>query len=273
MYEQKEIGDYRISIYQDSDPLCPYEDFSLVGKFIYQSDRWCAGNLDEYGDGGKGIGYALGQIVCDHVSIKAIIKYINESVSDLRFRYDKSDHMWYLERYHEPNIYSPSFHEDGWWEVERYDPCDLKSGNVDACDLVDELDVDDLEYLMENCQKEIAFTTWSSSGYCQGDYVSGFAYCDKKRFIEHCGNMKNWRERAVEFMLEETEQIGMWLWGDVKGYVLEKKVRYEKVYKDEDRDPEEDFDWEEVDSCWGYFLDEDGLIKEVEEEWNISETA
>ena len=33
--------------------------------------------------------------------------------------------------------------------------------------------------------------------------------------------------------------LGMWMWGDVKGYVLEKKVAFTKKYKDESREDEE----------------------------------
>lgn len=32
---------------------------------------------------------------------------------------------------------------------------------------------------------------------------------------------------------------------------------------------EDDYDWEEVDSCWGYYCDEDELIKEVIEEHQL----
>ena len=32
---------------------------------------------------------------------------------------------------------------------------------------------------------------------------------------------------------------------------------------------EYDYDWEEVDSCWGYYCDKDELIKEVIEEHQL----
>lgn len=55
----------------------------------------------------------------------------------------------------------------------------------------------------------------------------------------------------------------MWMWGDIKGYVLEKKVAFTKRYKDESREDEDCEEWEEVDSCWGYYEETDELIKEV----------
>lgn len=49
----------------------------------------------------------------------------------------------------------------------------------------------------------------------------------------------------------EVECIGKWMWGDVIGFVLEKKVRFTKVYEDSER------------------ADEDELIKEVIEEHQL----
>lgn len=39
--------------------------------------------------------------------------------------------------------------------------------------------------------------------------------------------------------------------------------------EDSERAKEDDYDWEEVDSCWGYYCDEDELIKEVIEEHQL----
>ena len=53
------------------------------------------------------------------------------------------------------------------------------------------------------------------------------------------------------------------MWGDVKGYVLEKKVKFVKKYKGEE--------WEEVDSCWDYYMETDELIEEIMKEHNLKE--
>ena len=60
------------------------------------------------------------------------------------------------------------------------------------------------------------------------------------------------------------------MWGDVKGYVLEKKRPYD------DGDTSDSYDWEQIDSCWGeYYEDSDELIKDALEENGIKlkETA
>lgn len=79
--------------------------------------------------------------------------------------------------------------------------------------------------------------------------------CDK------CKNMC--KEDCAKIIDNEVKSIGMWMWGDVKGYVLEKKVAFTKKYKDESREDEDCEEWEEVDSCWGCYEETDELIKEV----------
>ena len=170
--------------------------------------------------------------------------------------------MWYLERYF-------GYWNEGkqWHEMQSFTPDEVQDG---ICSWLSEvLDQEDFIYLLSNCQTEIAVHEWSSHGYCQGDYVEGFSYCTKERFIErNGGTTKDWQKRAVSAMESEVECIGKWMWGDVIGFVLEKKVRYTKVYEDSERADEDDYDWE-VDSCWGYYCDEDELIKEVIEEHQL----
>jgi len=67
--------------------------------------------------------------------------------------------------------------------------------------------------------------------------------------------------------------IGMWMWGDVKGFVLEKKVPFTKCFHDDAREDEDDFEWEQVDSCWGYYMNTDELIEEVISEHHLKEVA
>lgn len=67
----------------------------------------------------------------------------------------------------------------------------------------------------------------------------------------------------MDLFEHEIKCIGLWMWGDVKGFVLEKKVHYKKVFTEIGREPEDDYDWEQIDSCWGYYMDTDKLIDEI----------
>ena len=65
-----------------------------------------------------------------------------------------------------------------------------------------------------------------------------------------------WRARAIELMKGEVETYNQYLTGDVYGYTL---------YATDD-DTDDDPDWEEIDSCWGFFGDdgmENGLVEQV----------
>ena len=263
LFKQEEIGDYRISIYQNEDAECPCAAWDLTGVYFWDySDcgfnrglpRACSSEIDA-----KNAEEALKQLVCKYVSQKEIIDYIkSNNVKDCRMRYDKSERMWYLEYYGKYD-----WTDELWHEECGFTPSELRDydNREEFCRVLDE---DDFRYLLQNC-KDIAFYEWSSSGYCQGDYVEGFAYCDKERFSKMCDtDTKDWRKRALDIFEGEVKNIGLWMWGDVKGYVLEKKVPYKKVFTEIGRKTVEGYDWEEVYSCWGEFYDDaDELIEEV----------
>lgn len=199
-FAKKEIGDYRITVFQDEDAGCPCTDWDLAGVYFwdYQNygynrklSRNCSSEV-----GAENAEDALKRLVCKYVSQKKIIDYINsENVDSFRMRYDKSEHMWYLE-----NLY------DGkWYNHKEFCPSDLKRFD-DRKELCDILEEDDFASLLRSC-KDIAFYEWSSCGYCQGDYASGYAYCDKERFkkmvdtrIPKTGESEPWtysRERSM----------------------------------------------------------------------------
>lgn len=120
-FAKKEIGDYRITIYQDEDAECPCTEWDLAGVYFWDySDygynrglsRGCSSEVDA-----KNAEDALKELVCKYVSQKKIIEYINsENVDSFRMRYDKSEHMWYLE-----NLYKGE-----WYNHEEFCPSDLK---------------------------------------------------------------------------------------------------------------------------------------------------
>lgn len=257
----EQIGDYRISICRDDYPSCPYKDWDMLGVHLFNSGSRLseASNYEEiFYSNDHSLADAVCELACKYVPQKKFIEYINKYCDSLRFRYDRSDHMWYLEQYFKTIEHNGSH----WYEMQNFTPDEVKDDI--RGELSESLDEEDFIYLLTSCQTEIAVHEWSSSGYCQDDYVEGFSYCTKERFIKRYGGpAKDWQKRAVSAMESEAECIGKWMWGDVIGFVLEKKVRYTKVYEDSERADEDDYDWEEVDSCWDYYCDEDELIKEV----------
>lgn len=124
--------------------------------------------------------------------------------------------------------------------------------------------------MLSGLSKDIFVKEWSTTGYSQGDYVKGIAFCTKERYTKMVSNnTSDWKTQIDKLIDDEVKSIGMWIWGDVKGYVLEKKVKFVKKYKDKSREDEEGEEWEEVDSCWDYYMETDELIEEIMKKHNL----
>ena len=261
LLKQEVIGNYRINIFQDDSPSCPCTDWDMLGVHLFNysgSDHLSSAcNGDEVS--ATSLEDALRELVCKYVPQKKIIDYINEYCNDYWVRYDKSDHMWYFEE----------LYERQWYNRSEYTPYDIRHRDY-SDEFCDVLDSDDLIWLLHNCQRKIAFHEWQSRGYSQGDCVDGISFCTRERFAEHDGKPgKDWRKRAVECMESEVDCIGKWLWGDVIGYTLERKVAFKKVYNDISRQPEDSEEWEQIDSCSDYYCTPDELIENVVNEHDI----
>ncbi len=53
-----------------------------------------------------------------------------------------------------------------------------------------------------------------------------------------------------EMLAEQVKLYGAWAWGDVYGYVIERRAALDCFDGDDDGTRE---DWEELDSCWGFY--------------------
>lgn len=272
LIETRELNDYRIKVYYDTDPMCPCTDWDLVGLFLWEytgssslhsecNYKNLFGDVDNFK---YSLNDALKKLACLYVPQKKFIEYINKHLDSLRFRYDRSVHLWYLEEYH-----TCEYNGNHWLKICDFTPDEIKSDDMRG-DISEYLEKEDFSYLLSSCQKEIAFYEWSSTGYCQGDYVKGIAYCTKERFVKMVeNNTKNWRERAESLMESESKCVGMFLWGDVKEWVLQKKQTFKKVYDNTDKEDENSFEWETIESCGGYFEDTEEVIKNVIAEFNL----
>lgn len=213
MYAQREIGDYRISVYYDDNASCPYEDFDEVGLFLYETCRshFLAGNTESVW----------------------LSRTLEGALRDLVWKYVDL-----------PDETSPQ-----------------------------DLEKDELIDLL-NSQEDLAFIEWTSRGYCQGDYVYGVAFCTEERFKQMVDtNMTDWRKRAIKLMRAEVKEISMWLWGDVKCFTLEKRIRFTKVYKDEESDPEDCEEWKEIERTYDIFTeDAEDVINDVIAEYGLKDS-
>lgn len=278
LIDTKEINNHRIKIYYDINAMCPCTDWDMAASFLWEYDRTTrlsdACNWREvfgkYGNSNHSLVDALHQLISDHVKWQDLLNYFKHGkVDGYRMRYDRSENMWYLEWYNDSRY---AEHKD-YQEILSVSPSDLYT-----CDYTDEfvesLEHDELVQILSDLGKDIFVKEWSTRGYSQGDYVEGVAFCTKERYAKMVNtDTTDWKTKINALIDGEVKCIGMWMWGDVKGYVLEQKVSYTKHYQDSNREDEDDFDWEEVDSCWGFFMETEELIEEVISEHNLKEAA
>lgn len=280
LIEAKEIGDHRISIYYDTDRACPVKEWDMGGCYIFEYLSHGRYHLSpdcdwkEYSGGhslnDNSCSDLLQRMASDVVSQKDIIDYIKSgNVKDQRLIYDLHTRMWDLQ-------YLPSWKRDGaeWTTGYEFEPYDLKECDY-RMELLEDFEEEELMALIQKYAKDMVIMEFSSTGYSQGDHLRGYGYMTKERFDKMVGfnpnKYKDWKEQAMVIMEGETKEIGMWAWGDVKGYVLEKKVPFTKTYAD--GTVEEDFEWEEIFSCWGFYMETEELIAEVISEYDLKESA
>lgn len=277
LIKTKEIGDYRIKIYYDTNAECPVTSWDMGANYIFEylerGRYWLSDCCDwkewVLNTREHSVADILQNMVAKVVDQQSIINYYKAGkVQDIRFIYNRSARQWELQ------VLQNGKDKNVKWSTEyEVEPSELKAYDY-RMELLEPLDKEELVALIEECAKNFVIKSWGSSGYSQGDHIRGVAYMSKERYDKYVGNNgKNWKEHALELIDAEVKEIAMWAWGDVKGFVLEKKVEYTKKYHDIEREDEDDFDWEEVDSCWGYYMETDKLIEEVISEHQLKEVA
>lgn len=256
----KEVGNYRIKIYYDTDSICPCESWDMAACFLWECiylprlQDVCDWRevFGKYGDSRHSLIDALHKLISEYVKWKDLLNYFKKGKIDgCRLRYDNHDKMWYYK------------------EIFSISPSDLYTYNY-TYEFTEDLGCEELIQILSDLGKDIFVKEWSTTGYSQGDYVKGIAFCTKERYTKMVSNnTSDWKTQIDKLIDDEVKSIGMWIWGDVKGYVLEKKVKFVKKYKDKSREDEEGEEWEEVDSCWDYYMETDELIEEIMKKHNL----
>ena len=267
LIKTEEIGKYRIKVYYDTDAQCPCVDWDLCALHLFGYScshrlyRSCNVNEfeKEYGSCAT-IEDAVCKLIRYHIGWMDLFKYLRlGKISGCSILYDRSHREWCVK--FEPSRYCDI----------RFTTDEVKNSDIPD-DLLDSFTMDESVQILNDLCPNLYAATWSSTGYSQGDYVEGIAFCTRERYDELCGRTDiPWREAAQLCIDSEVADIGMWLWGDVKRFTLEQKVHFTKVYdKELNREPVCTFEYEEIDSCCGYFMDTDEVISEVINEHNLA---
>jgi hypothetical protein len=191
---------------------------------------------------------------------EVIIDALCKGIENNRLEYNRSARRWELKEY--GKFYPEK--EYKWYDAEWFD------GRKDEIDL---------GLLVEKCLDstidELCDTKYWTDGikimsYGFGYYgdlsfyhefstdSEGICWLEKDEFLKYSGCKEEyWKEKSldeIEWLLDELEA---WSKNEVYGYVVEKCIKstIHKTYTNADRDDEcyEHEDWEESDSCWGYY--------------------
>lgn len=115
-------------------------------------------------------------------------------------------------------------------------------------------------------------TVWYGHPNCDWDSgFIGFGYMEHADVME-CGrngiDYPNWRDQAEELMQGEMEDLDRVCRGEVFGYVIEELEEPSEAMKltdgyDEERWEEDERNWSDYDSCWGFYMDAEDVMKEA----------
>lgn len=190
--------------------------------------------------------------------------------------YDRKYKIWKLYSYMHHYNHQTRDSELGWYEILTL-PCKKSEIYIDG-EIIDALEDDTIDYIVEHCMTDGVKLGSYSFGY-DGDITfsdgadtnsEGICWLEKDEFLKYAGGDNSewikkeeqvWKEKTldeIEFLIEE---LKAWADNDVYGYIVEDciKSKIHKEYTNVDKDDEdyEEEEWEESDSCWGFYGDID----------------
>ena len=272
----KKDGSQRISFYCDeyaenprynTDEPLHCEDWSREYSIMNKQERetksenackWIRYMLERYGN------------------TKAIFEVLRKNANsdkhdegDNALVYDKSRHEWILNYWNESwKDYNGEIHGNCWSEEASF-CCKLKS--LTAWDVVSYLSDEQIDVFADEkyFTDGIKIASYSFGYYGEISFDSefstdseGICWLEKDEFLKYSGCKEEyWNGKTldeIEFLLDE---LNAWGDNDVYGFVVEDCIKsmIHKEYTNSDRDDEcyEHEDWEESDSCWGFYGDID----------------
>ena len=202
--------------------------------------------------------------------------------------YDRSRRGYIL--YETSSHYWSTKAENGWYKNELYDG---KKDDIDLCTIIGDVQDETIDWCAQNCLTDKVKIMSYGFGY-YGDISfyrefstnsEGIAWLEKDEFLKYSGNSEGYWKDNDCYDIENglVDELVAWCNGDVYGFVVEDCIK-SKIHKEytnvdkEDEDYEEE-EWEESDSCWGYYgelekvegwvFEENGLNKDEFEEENV----
>jgi hypothetical protein len=237
--EQK--AEFRIRLLHDNNPENPFEDWECLPPTMYDSGR---NGKNDFSNGG------IDKYLCDYLNFNQIIRHQKKILDLLDYESLKTD-------------------------VRNAENADEK---VDL--IYNELE----DFIRESIDNKIKFCetfnilhySGTARGYGQGDWADVFILPSTDFYNITGINPKKHKKEDLKSTFELFEN---WAFGDVYGFIIEQKKEFIKTYVDGSADGsmESGHDWEEVDSCFGFYgtdWEENGMLEAIQsevQEWSKEE--
>ena len=265
-------GNTRISIYREECPCDPrdntdfplhcedwHRSYSIMNKHERENKSEDARKLLEYliltGDNCNREKFINALIDNGNKIGKNKVEFGSALVYDRSRRgyilYETSSHYWSTRA------------ENGWYENEFYDG---KKDDIDLYTIIGDVQDETIDWCAKNCMTDKVKLASYSFGYygeisfsdgadCDAD---GIAWLEKDEIIKYCGHTEEfWRENKFTDIDWVHTEIEAWADNEVYGFVVEERIEYKvhKEYTNVEREAEDSVEeeWEEKDSCWGYY--------------------
>ena len=219
---------------------------------------------------------------------KKIIKLLKDNYKDNEhdgyengLSYDRSRKEWIVWSWqptwkdYEGNVYEAHWAESWAFCINIYD--------VDLYNIVDILSDEQIDTLCDEkyWTDGIKMMSYGFGYYGEIYFDRGFSsdsegicWLEKDEFLKYSGHKEDyWRDKSldeIEWLLDELEA---WSEHEVYGFVVEDciKSRVHKEYMNSDKDDEdyEETEWEESDSCWGFYGELDDVIPSMFDNTNL----
>jgi hypothetical protein len=284
----KKDGSQRISFYRDEYAENPRD---MTDEPLHCED-WSRNHTIMTGQERKNASGNAYNFLCYMLEMygdkKKIIKILKDNYKsnvhkyhDTALFYDRSNKEWVV------GSWIPAWtdgqkvvHEAHWGEDTSFS---LKLEDIDVDSIIECLNSETIDLLVANAMTDGIKMMSYSFGYYDGISFSeevtcdseGICWLEKDEFLKYSGCKEEyWNGKTldeIEFLLDE---LKAWGDNDVYGFVVDDCIK-SKVHKEytnvdkEDEDYEEE-EWEESDSCWGYYGDIDKVEGWIFEEYGLN---
>ena len=209
---------------------------------------------------------------------KKIIKILKDNYKssthqerDNALYYDRSNREWVVASWvAEYTDWRKEKHEAHWTEEDSFS---LKLEDIDIASIIECLSSETIDHLVANAMTDGIKMMSYSFGYCSGIFFSeevtcdseGICWLEKDEFLKYSGNSEEyWNGKSLKDIEWLIEEIEAWGDNDVYGFIVEDciKSKIHKEYTNVDKEGEdyEEDEWEESDSCWGFYGELDKMI-------------